>query len=258
MLCTCVRTVLGETLSSSPICVRDSPSIRPKSTSRSRLVSRPIASCSGVAAGPPAERYISALVSMSDGIRLSPRPAARTAATSVSAVSALSTQPRTPICTASRTRGTSSAAPVTTTMPMSGQVLQDLAAEAQPVVTGEVEVERDDVDVVALEQLPAVAGRPGGPDHGEVVLLPQPARQRVGEDLVVVDDRHPDCCRAHAYRPWCVILWCPFCCSAERVRACVLPVPACGFSPGARVGRSSRRRRSSARRPGAASGRRAW
>ena len=37
---------------------------------------------------------------------------------------------------------------------------QDLAAQAQPVVTGEVEVERDDVDVVALEQLPAVAGRP--------------------------------------------------------------------------------------------------
>ena len=29
MLCTCVRTVLGETLSSSPIWVRDSPSIRP-------------------------------------------------------------------------------------------------------------------------------------------------------------------------------------------------------------------------------------
>src|SRR5690242_20849841 len=46
-----------------------------------------------------------------------------------------------------------------------------------------VEVERDDVGGVPLQQLPAVAHRAGGADHGEVALLPEPARQRVGEDL---------------------------------------------------------------------------
>src|ERR1035437_4354494 len=69
----CVRTVLNETYNISPISVRDSPSIRQRSTSSSRAVSSAMPSAAGVDDLPRGDKATRTRANIAAGMCVSPR-----------------------------------------------------------------------------------------------------------------------------------------------------------------------------------------